>query len=138
MEVNTFDAYVERRLTHWGEVFAFHRDAEILGYKSKDILQVLIEHKGEMPPKNIGVKPFYIDPLAWQVEEIISEMSKDMLIVSWVMRAYYSGSGRKNVERFELATKLSGIKLTLRTYHQYKAIGFNRVAGALSVLARAA
>lgn len=45
-QVNTFGVYVRGRLEEWGREFALHRDCEYLGHRSKDMLQVLVEHKG--------------------------------------------------------------------------------------------
>lgn len=136
--ISEFDAYVERRLEHWGWEFALWREINPLGHKSKDILQVLIEHKGEMPRSDGGIKPEPFDPVAWQIEEIISGMSKDFREGAWVLRAYYAGSGRKNVERFESAKQMVGREFSLRAYHDFRKTAFHRVAGALAAIARAA
>ncbi len=49
--VDTFGVYVRAELEHWGEEFALHRDCAYLGHVSKNMLQVLIDHRGEMPPR---------------------------------------------------------------------------------------
>src|SRR3546814_19499431 len=56
-QVDTFGVYVRDRLDEWGREFSLSRDCEYLGYQSKNMLQVLIEHKGEMPGKTQGYKP---------------------------------------------------------------------------------
>ena len=132
MKVSTYDIYVRTRLDAWGREFAFHRDAELLGHKSKDMLQLLIEHKGEMPPKATGYRPLTIPPLEWQIETIVAQIHADAPLLAVVLRAYYCGSGRKAVECRERAEALAKRKLTRRMYFTYHDLGFQRVAGALS------
>src|SRR3546814_9288294 len=55
-QVDTFGVYVRDRLDEWGREFSLSRDCEYLGYQSKNMLQVLIEHKGEMPGKTQGYR----------------------------------------------------------------------------------
>lgn len=135
--VATFDKYVERRLQAWGEEFAFWREATAFGHASKNMLQLLIEHKGEMPPRATGWKPpTPIPPTVWQIEEIVADIHHDVREVAVVIRASYCGSGRVGVERFEQAKELGG-PLSRRRFFVCKDLGFHRVAGALSSLARA-
>lgn len=136
--LNTFDAYVSARLEAWGREYALHRDCEFLGYSSKNILQVLIEHKGEMPPRATGFKPLSIPPEIEQVERIVSQIARDAPMLAAVLRAYYCGSGRRAVERLETAQELTGHSLRRRAYFTYQKLGFQRVAGALAALAYAA
>ena len=132
MKVSTYDIYVRTRLDAWGREFAFHRDAELLGHKSKDMLQLLIEHKGEMPPKATGYRPLTIPPLEWQIETIVAQIHADAPLLAVVLRAYYCGSGRKAIECREKAQELAKRRLTRRMYFTYHDLGFQRVAGALS------
>ena len=137
-KTSTFDLYVRTRLDAWGQEFAFHRDAELLGHKSKDMLQLLIEHKGEMPPRVTGFRPLTIPPLEWQTETIVAQIHSDAPLLAVVLRAYYCGSGRRAVERLEKAEELAKRKLPRRAYFAYHDLGFQRVAGALSAVALAA
>ncbi len=67
-ETDLFGAYVRRRLDRWGDVFALHRDCEYLGHVSRSMLQVLIDHRGEMPARPTGFKPLEVDAEAMQIE----------------------------------------------------------------------
>lgn len=141
--VDTFGLYVTRRLEEWGREFALHRDCEYLGHKSKDMLQLLIEHKGEMPPRVTGFKPIEIPPEAEQIESIIADMARADVRMATVMRAYYCGSGRRLVERREQANAiLSGRhdlpRIGETAYRYMQASGFNWVRGLLIGLAQAA
>jgi len=49
MQLDTFGEYVRSRLEHWGGEYALHRDCEYLGFQSRNLLAVLIEHRGDMP-----------------------------------------------------------------------------------------
>jgi hypothetical protein len=102
------------------------------------MLQVLIEHRGEMPPRPKGFRPLTIPPLEMLVEDIVHDVHRDAPHLSAVLRAYYCGRGRQSVERLEAAVELVGRKLSRREYYAYHDLGFQRVAGALSALARAA
>lgn len=133
-----FDVYVRRRLESWGREFRLDRDFELLGHRSKDILQVLIEHKGEMPPKSIGYKPFRVPDLEMQIEDIVHDIHRDAKHLAIVLRAYYCGSGRQSFERREIAEAMLGRKIGRQQYFGYHECGFQRVAGTLSALARAA
>lgn len=137
-ETSQFDAYVRRRLEAWGREFALHRDYELLGHKSKDMLQVLIEHKGEMPSRPTGFRPLTIPPLEMQVEDIVHDIHSDAPHLAVVLRAYYCGMGRQGIERREAAEKMMGQPIGKRQYYAYHDLGFHRVAGAMSAIARAA
>lgn len=106
MKLDTFGAYVHRRLDSWGREFALGRDCEYLGYHSKNMLQVLIEHKGEIPQRGGGHKPQECDVLALEVERIVAEIARDQMPVACCLRAYYCGDGRKRYERHETANAL--------------------------------
>jgi len=103
MQVDTFGVYVKARLESWGREFALHRDCDYLGHRSKDMLQVLIEHKGELPPKTIGFKPLETDPMAQQIEDIVRDIAKHNVERACILRSFYCGIGRKGVERLEVA-----------------------------------
>src|SRR3546814_2116394 len=83
-QVDTFGVYVRDRLDEWGREFSLSRDCEYLGYQSKNMLQVLIEHKGEMPGKTQGYKPLSVSRTAleveWRSEEHTSELQSLMRI----------------------------------------------------------
>lgn len=135
---NGFDQYVSRRLDAWGREFALHRDVEILGHRSKDMLQVLIDHKGEMPPRPTGFKPLTIPPLEMQIEDIVRGIHADAPLLAHVLRAYYCGNGRQAFERRETAEQLSGLSIPKQRYFLLHDLGFQRVAGVLHGMSRAA
>lgn len=137
-EENQFDTYVRRRLDAWGREFAFHRDFELLGHRSKDMLQVLIEHKGEMPPPNVGFKPLTIPPEPMQIEDVVRGIYRDASHLAVVLRAYYCGRGRHGVERLEQACQMLGERIPRRQYYLYHDLGFHRVAGSLRFVEKAA
>jgi len=105
-QIDTFGEYVKQRLEQWGREFALHRDCDYLGHQSKNMLQVLIDHKGEMPGKATGFKPLEVDLEAQQIEDIVADIARDQPRHACVLRAYYCGRGRKKVERFETALLL--------------------------------
>lgn len=134
-QVDTFGEYVRRELDHWGTEFALRRDFEYLGHCSKNMLQVLIDHRGEMPPPNTGYKPLETDLRAQRIEDVVADIARDQLPIACVLRAYYCGSGRRKVERLETANLLlatSGQRLVkLRQYMSLHEIGLATVRGAL-------
>lgn len=140
--INTFEEYVKGRLHAWGHHFALHRDCEYLGHQSKNMLQVLIEHKGEMPPRAVGFKPLEIDPLALQVEQIVTDIALHRVNVAVVLRAWYCGRGRVRHERYETACdmlrNITGKALSERQYYTLHDVGFAHVEGALTAISRAA
>lgn len=138
IEANEFEKSVRRRLDDWGREFRLDRDAEILGHRSKNILAVLIEHKGFMPPRNVGFRPLTIDPQIMQIEDIVRGIYTDFRYLAVVLRAYYCGSGRQGVERRRLAELILGRRIELRAYYAYHDRAFHVVAGALRALAKAA
>lgn len=105
-EVDMFAIYVRRELDHWGHEFAMHRDCEYLGHASKNMLQVLIDHKGEMPGRVTGFKPMDTDDRAQRMEYVVLQVARQNLTMACVLRAYYCGSGRRKVERLETANEL--------------------------------
>lgn len=141
--IDTFGLYTRHRLEHWGEVFSLSRDCDYLGHQSKNMLQVLIEHKGEMPGKLTGYRPLEVDQLAMQVERIVSDMAiNGQLVVACVLRAYYCGAGRRKVERWETANLLittAGQKMiSQRQYLTQHDVGVAQVRGVLTGMAMAA
>lgn len=105
MQTDLMSEYVRRRLEHWGDEFALHRDCEYLGHQSKNLIAVLMEHH-EMPARAVGYKPLETDAEAQQVEDAVCEISKHAPAIGWVLRAYYCGQGRRKVERWETANML--------------------------------
>lgn len=141
-QIDTFGVYVRDRLEEWGREFALHRDREYLGHRSKDMLQVLIEHRGEMPPKVVGFKPLEIPPLPQQIEDIVCDIARWNVVRAVVLRAYYCGRGRRGAERFEtaneLATRHELPRIARSRYYAEHDLGFAEVRGVLIGLARAA
>jgi hypothetical protein len=134
--VDLFGAYVRERLDHWGREFAFFRDWELLGHKSKDMLAVLIEHAGEMPPRPTGFRPFHVDLLAMQVEDCVREVFHAEPVPAWAIRAYYCGEGRRGVERYDLFRALAKSTASRSTYYRSVDRGTDLVRAKLLALAR--
>ena len=106
-EVDTFGVYVRTRLDQWGDEFSLARDVDYLGHQSKNMLQILIDHRGEMPGRTTGFKPLEVDMLAMQVETIVSDIAiAGRADLACVLRAYFCGEQRRMVERFETANLL--------------------------------
>ena len=141
-QVDTFGEYVRRRMDEWGKEYALSRDFEYLGHQSKNMLQVLIEHKGEMPAKATGYKPQEIIPTAQEIEDIVADVARDQLAIACILRAMYCGQGRRKIERWETANLLitsMGLKtVSQRHYLTLHDIGLATVRGALIGIARAA
>lgn len=141
-QVDTFGVYVRDRLDEWGNEFALHRDCEYLGHATKNMLQILIDHKGEMPPPNVGYKPLEVLETALVIERIVSDISRESRAVACVLRAYYCGMGRRKVERWETANLLitytGGKVVSQRHYLTLHDLGVAEVRGALRGIALAA
>lgn len=147
-QVDTFGEYVRQRLDAWGDEYALHRDCDYLGHMSVNMLQVLIDHKGEMPGKATGFKPLEVDLMAQQIEDIVAAIARDELRLALSLRAYFCGRGRRKVERYETALLLiASIERDDRNRHslpnvrRYQAMvedGIGRVRGALLGIAIAA
>lgn len=141
-QLDTFGAYVRTRLEGWGREFALHRDCEYLGHQSKNMLQVLIEHQGEMPGRVTGFKPIEVNQEALQIEFIVSEMAKTQRDMACVLRGYYCGTGRKKFERREAANELlravGCAPVSARHFLTLHDVGFAHVRGVLVGLAIAA
>lgn len=131
-QTKLIDEYWERRLDAWGREFALHRDYEILGHRSKDMLQVLIEHRGEMPPHAIGFKPLEVPPLEMEVEDAVRRVHAWDADLAGVLRAYYCGRGRKSVERLETAQQLLGRKLRVQQFYALRDCAYSAVVFYLS------
>lgn len=117
-EIDSFGAYVRQRLEEWGREFSLSRDCEYLGHQSKNMLQVLIEHRGEMPGRTVGFKPLEVSLSALVIEQIVSEVAKDQVRTACCLRAFYCGAGRKKVERYKTALVLiAGAKLGREPMH---------------------
>lgn len=105
MQVDTFGAY-PREVGALGTQYALHRDCEYLGHQSKNVLQLLIEHKGGMPGRAQGYKPLESDSRAQLIEDIVSTMAGDNVSMACAVCADHCGMGRRKVERFETANAL--------------------------------
>lgn len=105
-QVDAFREALRARLMSWGRTFALHRDGELLGHQSVNMLQVLIDHKGEMPAKPTGYKPMEINLEDLSIEMIVTDIARVNVPLACCLRAYYCGSGRKNAERHEQACAL--------------------------------
>lgn len=143
--IDTFGEYVRRRLESWGLEYALHRDCEYLGHRSKDMLQVLIEHKGEMPPRVTGFKPMETPLLEQQIEDIVADIARVNVERACVLRGYYCGMGRKAFERREVTEAMlrrvmsnPGYRLTKQRFFSLHDTGFAEVRGHLIGLSRAA
>ncbi|HEY5805053.1 MAG TPA: hypothetical protein VIT90_15305 [Lysobacter sp.] len=141
-QIDTFAVIVRGRLEEWGREFALHRDCEYLGHRSKDMLQVLIEHSGEIPPKGVGFKPLEIPPRPLEIEAVVTDIARFNLTRATVLRAYYCGMGRRGGERFEIANDLLvgfGLAQLSRTkYFAEHDLGVAEIRGVLFGIARAA
>lgn len=142
VQVDTFGAYTRARLSEWGKEFAFHRDCEFLGYSSKNLIQILMDHKGELPRSGGGFKPLEVSPTAQQIEDAIADLARSDLRPACVLRAYYCGSGRVKVERLETANMLltsAGLPpIRERQYLTLHDLGFAHIRGFLGGIAQAA
>lgn len=140
--IDTWGPYVRDRLDGWGKEFALYRDCEYLGHARKNMLQVLIDHKGEMPERPTGFKPLEVDLLALQIERIVTDIARDNVVLACVLRGYYCGSGRRKVERWETANLLiatAGFQpIHVRRYLVMQELGTATVGGVLRGLAIAA
>jgi hypothetical protein len=136
-ETKQFDEYVRVRLMEWGVVFPLWDRYEKLG-AGKHMLQRLIEHRGEIPPPNIGFKPLTISLDAMQVEDIVQALHREHPEAANVLRVAYTVGYGSAVERIRMVAYILGHKITRRQYYALKDIAFHRVAGALMKSARAA
>lgn len=137
-QTDQFGQYVRDRLSRWGEEFAYHRDFELLGHRSKDMLQVLIEHKGEMPPKPTGFKPLEVDREALQIEWLVHDLFLAQPNHAWALRAYYCARGRRSVERYDRFRALCGRGYSRRRYFDFVREAEDWIRARLCGLARAA
>lgn len=140
--LDTYGEYVRKRLERWGHEFALHRDCEYLGHQSKNMLAVLIEHQGEMPPRVTGFKPLEIPLEEQQIEDIVAEIGRATMARAVVLRAYYCGQGRRGEERLETAnTMLARMGLPTigrRRYFSEHDLGFEAVRWMLNGIEAAA
>lgn len=140
--LDTYGEYVRNRLERWGVEFALHRDCEYLGHQSKNMIAVLMEHEGEMPPRPTGFKPLEIPIEEQQIEDIVAEIARANLARSIVLRAYYCGTGRRGEERRETANemlaRLGLPTISRRSYFTEHDLGFEAVRWMLNGLEAAA
>ena len=135
-QVDIFGEYVRRRLEAWGHEFALHRDCEYLGHQSENMLYHYWRHEGQMPAKATGYKPLEVDPLALEVERIVTDVARENPVVACVLRGYYCGQGRRKVERWqtanELIQKLKKRPISDRHYINLHHVGFDMVRDRIS------
>src|SRR5690606_29048659 len=140
MQIDTMAEYVRRRLGHWGEEFALHRESEYIGHKSKNMIATLIQPRGHMPPRDVGFQPLEVHLAAMQIEDIVTEIARHAPAMGWCMRAYHCGIGRRKCERHEQAMHLlrrAGMRTVTRAqYLDLVRRGTERVHGALVGAAR--
>lgn len=144
-QIDLFGDYVKQRLDDWGREFALCRDCDYLGHQSKNMLQVLIEHKGEMPGRAQGFAPLEVPLEPLLIEQLVADIARDQVRVASALRAYYCGNGRRKVERYETAllliASIEGGGRKLPNVRQYLAMideGRAMIRGALIGVARAA
>lgn len=139
-QTDVFGAYVRTRLEEWGREFALHRDCEYLGHMSKNLLQILIDHKGELP-RGGGYKPLEVSAKAMQIEDIVADLARSNLVQACVLRAYYCGTGRRKTERWFTANQLiaytGGRPVSERHYSTLHGLAVAHVRGFLTGLAQA-
>jgi hypothetical protein len=123
------DAHVFRCLNQWGDEFRLAREFEPSG---KNVLAILIEHKGEIPRREGGYRPeINISPMAWQIETIVTSIHRRRCEIAAVLRAYYCGSGRHRVERRMTAEAMCGQRISPRGYYLLHDAGVCWIIGAL-------
>lgn len=140
--IDTYGIYVRNRLEGWGQYFALHKDCEYLGHQSKNMLQVLIDHRGEMPPRPTGFKPLEIPHAVQQIEDIVADVARANLTRATVLRAFYCGVGRRGHERHETANSMLaryGLPALSRSkYFAEHELGFEAVRWSLNGIEAAA
>jgi len=141
-QIDLMSEYVRERMEHWGREFALHRDCEYLGHKSKNMLQVLIEHKGYLPGRATGFKPLETDIKAQQIEDAVAEIARHTPAMAIALRGWYCGMGRRKAERWEQANELmahAGLPVvSVASYVDLVRRGTERVHGMLLGMTRAA
>lgn len=148
MQTDTFGVYVRARLEGWGGEFALHRDCDYLGHQSKNMLQVLIDHRGEMPSFAQGYKPLEVSVYAHQIELMVTDIAREQPRLACSLRGYYCGIGRRKVERYESAILLiASVERDFQRreplpkvdkYLRMVELGTAQIRGMLSGLAKAA
>lgn len=142
MRIDTFGVFVRVELDHWGREYALHRDREHLGHQSKNILQQVIKHKGDLPGRTQGYKPLESDSRAQMIEDIVASMASDSAPIACALRAYHCGMERRKVERYETYIKLMAEcgqrAVSTQQYLSLVELGFQRVRGRMEGSALAA
>jgi hypothetical protein len=131
------DDYVRFRLLGWRREFRLGREIEPLGFHKMNLLQVLIEHRGEMPSRVTGYRPLTIPPEAMEIEDIVHELHGVEPELAIVLRVYYCASGKHSTDRLLTAARLLKRRITRRRYYEAHAAGFHRVAGYLCAVRKA-
>ena len=129
-QITATELYVERRLDAWGREFALDRTIEP---NEITVLWLLVTYGGEIPRTEGGRKPdIVVDPEAWQVEQIVTDMRQHgRQVEAAVLRAYHGGRGRHKHERRECAELLAGCRITPARYFEAYARGVAWVSAAL-------
>lgn len=122
--------------------FALHRDCNYLGHQSRNILQALIDFKGELPGRPQGFKPMTVDARAQRVEDLVTVIARDSKAMSCVLRARFCGKGRVKIERYETAQLLLANAgepmMHVKAYLELARRGEDRIHGMLAGIALAA
>lgn len=141
-QIDSFGDYVRGRLDEWGVEFNLQRNCEYLGHQSKNILQVLIDHRGEMPGRTVGFKPIEVSRTAQEIEDIVADIARDQMPIACTLRGYYCGAGRRKTERFETANflmvSMGFTAVNVRRYMTLHDLGVQTIRGALIGISRAA
>lgn len=142
MQVDTFGAYVRAELEYWGVQFALHRDCDYLGHQSRNVLQALIDYRGDLPGRVQGFRPMAVDARAQRVEDLLTVIARDSMAMACVLRARFCGRGRVKNERYETAQLLLAnageSMMHVKAYLELVRRGEDRVHGMLAGIALAA
>lgn len=137
MQSTEFEGHVRRRLEAWGRDYRLACDLDFLAYGPKNILQVLIEHRGEIPQGG-GFRRTPFDSENEEIEILVSELAREEGFLAACIRAYYCGEGRRGVERYELARDLCAHRLSRAQYYRHVHAAQDWISANLMLRARAA
>lgn len=119
------DIYIRQRLDAWGEDYSIDRELR-LGISPKNLLALLME-RGVRSDGTISAD----NELTWQIEQQVNTIAQQSPEMAAVLRAYYGGHGRRSVERYELATRIMGRRISKRTYYAYRDLGYRTIKQAI-------
>lgn len=120
------------RLDEWGRFCLSDRGPSSLDFPAKNMLQVVIDHRGEMPAPTVGYKPEVYPPEAWEIETIVSDLYKSDRVLACVLRAAFCTRGRLRVERKEWAEWLAKTTFSRRQFMALYGTAVERVRETLS------